>query len=196
MLTADVTVVAAALLGPFPTLSLQAFDPTTVTDASPTFRAAASFFLTVLFGGAVIYRDGGRIEAAVESSRRRPLVAALYGLMAFGVVTFFVAYALSQLANLGVGATAVGVIGVVVLGIALLTLGGLGFAVVGVWVTEVFGGRDPWIGLVGVGAVSAIAWLVLPVVVSLVVWLAIAAVGIGGPAREWVHGSAQPAQSA
>ncbi|MBX0324457.1 hypothetical protein EGH21_15615 [Halomicroarcula sp. F13] len=196
MLAATVSAIGPPLFGSPSILPIQAFDPSMVTEASPAVRAAASFLLTILFGGAVIYRGGGRLDGAVEASSERPLAAVVYGLMAFGIVTFFVVYAFSQLANLGIGTTVLTALGAVVFAVAFLSLGGLGFAVVGVWVTESFGGRDPWAGLVGVGAVSAVAWLVLPAVVSVAVWLAIAAIGLGGPARRWVHGSGPPADPA
>jgi hypothetical protein len=170
-------------------LPLQALDPSVMFGAPPEVRAAASLVLTVAFGGAVIYRYGGQLDGAVDASMESPLVSVVYGLMAYGLVVFVVAYAYSQLARLGVGAATIGLVGGLVLAAGLLSLGGLGFVVVGAWLTETVGSRDPWLGLVGLAAVAAIAWLVLPVLLGLLVWLGFAAVGIGGPVRRWVHGS-------
>lgn len=172
------------------TVALQALDPGVVVDAPAPVRAVGSFLLTVLFGGAVIYRHGGRIEEAVDASMARPLLSVVYGLIAYGLVGFFGVYAYSQLARIGVGTTALSLVAVVVLGGLLFSLGGLGFVVVGAWLTELLGIGDPWAGLVGVGLVSAAAWLLLPAAAGLVVWLGIAAVGIGGPTRQWMHAEA------
>lgn len=176
-------------------LPLQALDPSVVVDAPVTVQAAVSFLLTVLFGGAVIYRYGRRIDGGVDAWMASPHVSVLYGLMAYGIVVFLVAYAYNQLSRFGVGTTVLTVLGAVLLGIVLLSLGGLGFVVVGTWVTKTAGVRDPWLGLVGVGAVSAVAWLLLPFALGALVWFGIAALGIGGPARQWVHQSAVEADS-
>lgn len=176
--------VAPGAVSPLP---VAVFDPSALLEAPASVRAAVGFLLTVVFGGAVIYRYGGRLDAAVDASTKNPLVSVVYGLIAYGLVGFFVAYGYTQLARLGVGTTALTVLAVVVLGLFLLSLGGLGFVVVGVWFTETFGFRDVWIGLVGVGLVAAVALFVLPVALGLLVWLAIAAVGVGGPTRRWIH---------
>lgn len=161
--------------------------PSMVGDVPPTVRAAAAFFLTVLFGGAVIYRYGSRVDEYVDASMSNPLVSVLYGLMAYGMVVFFVGYVYSQLSALLAGTAALATVVTVVLGVSVLSLGGLGFVVVGTWLAEVAGVRDPWVGLVGVGGVSALVWYLLPFVPAGLVWLAIAAAGVGGPTRRWIH---------
>ncbi|MFC4360566.1 hypothetical protein ACFO0N_21685 [Halobium salinum] len=169
------------------TSGLQAVAPTAVADIPPAVRAAAAFFLTVLFGGAVIYRYGGRVDEYVEASTSNPLVSVLYGLMAYGMVVFFVGYAYSQLATLLAGTAILATAVTAAFGVLVLSLGGLGFVVVGTWVAGVAGVRDPWLGLVGVGGASALVWYLLPFAVAGLVWLAIAAVGVGGPTRRWIH---------
>lgn len=169
---------------------LQALDPSVVLDVPASVRAAAVFVLTVAFGGAVIYRYGGRLDAAVETSMSSPLLSVVYGLIAYGLVGFFTAYAYTQVIRIGVGTTLVTAVAVVVLGGFLLSLGGLGFVVVGHWLAELLGLQGPWVGLVGVGLVSAVALFVLPVAVGVLVWLGIAAVGVGGPTRSWMHAEA------
>jgi len=173
----------------FWSIPLQAFDPAIVTEAPGVARAGAAFVLTVLFGGAVIYRYGGKLDDAVTASMSRPLVSTIYGFMAFGIVLFLLGYAFNQVAKLGLDATVLWVIISVVVGATIFSLGGMGFVVVGAWAAETLGTTDPWLGLVGVGAVSAVVWLLLPFVVGALVWVIIAAVGIGGPARHWVHGT-------
>jgi hypothetical protein len=181
---------AAALAGSHASPPLQALDPSIVVDAPASVRAAAAFLLTVVFGGAVIYWYGGRIDAAVDASKANPLLSAVYGLIAYGLVAFFIVYAYSQVVRIGVGTEVITVLAVVVLGVVLLSLGGLGFVVVGAWLTDSFDIGDTWAGLVGVALASGLVLLVLPVGVGLLVWLGIAAVGVGGPTRAWMHAEA------
>lgn len=168
----------------------QVLDPSVLIDGPASVRAVVVFFLTVLFGGAVIYRYGSRLDAAVDASTANPLLSVVYGLIAYGLVVFFTVYAYTQVARLGVAPTALTLVASVVLGTLLFALGGLGFVVVGAWVTETLGVRDPWLGLLGVGLVGAVALLVLPTVLGLLVWVAIAAAGVGGPTRKWMHADA------
>ena len=181
----------AGLVGPHATLPLvQALDPSVLFDAPASARAAAVFLLTVVFGGAIIYRYGGRIDAAVDASKSNPLLSIVYGLIAYGLVAFFVVYAYSQVVRIGVGTGVITALAVVVLGGILLSLSGLGFVVVGAWLTDSFDIGDTWTGLVGVALLGAVALLVLPIGLGLLVWLGIAAVGVGGPTRSWMHAEA------
>lgn len=168
---------------------IQAVDSSVVVNTTGPVRAAASLLLTVLFGGVVMLFDEPRVDRAIDASRADPFVSVVYGLMAFGLVTFFTAYGLSQLSRLGVGADVVFLFGGAVLGATALAFGGLGFAVVGARLIQFFGAGDRWHGLVGVGAASAVAWLFLPLGLAFLVWLGIAAAGIGGATRQWVHSS-------
>jgi hypothetical protein len=168
-------------------LAVQSLDPSSLLDLSPTALAALAFLATVVFGGGVVYAAGGRVDRAVESSMTNPFVSVLYGVVAFGLVVFLVGYAYSQLARLGVGRNVFATLTVLLIGVLVLVLSGVGFAVVGVWLSDVAGTRDPWLGLVVVGGVGAVAFLLLPLAVAAVVWFAIAGVGVGGPTREWIH---------
>lgn len=170
-----------------PSVPLQALDPSVVADAPATVRAAAVFLTTVLFGGVVVYRYGGRVDEAAGASRERPLLAVVYGLGAFGFVLFVVAFGLSELSRAGVGLRVVSTFVFVALAVMVLSLGAVGFAVVGVLLADAFGFRDPMLGLVGAAGASAVAWFLLPVVPGALVWVVIAAVGVGGPTRRWVH---------
>jgi hypothetical protein len=163
-------------------------DPSTIAGTPRPVLASASLLLTVLFGGGALYRYGGRIDGAADASMASPLVSVVYGVMAYGLVGFLTAYAFDQLLRLG-GGSVVATVLTTVFALAVFSLSGLGFAVVGVWVARSVGGRDPWLGLIGVGVVGALAWLLLPFLFGLLVTLAIAAVGVGGPTRQWVHGT-------
>lgn len=156
-------------------------------DASPSVRALVAFLLSTLFGGIVLYRYGNRLPAAVETSMSNPLVSLVYGFVAYGLVAFFAGYAYSQVAQIGISSPLLGVGLTVVLGVLLAALGGVGFAVVGGWVAELVGLRDAWFGLVSTGLAAAAAVLVLPVVLGALVWFAVAAIGLGGPVKRWIH---------
>jgi hypothetical protein len=172
-----------------------AFDLASLLDAPPELRAGLSFLLTVLFGGALIYRYGGHVDRLVDTSMSSPLASALYGALAYGLAVFVVGYAYSQLSLVLAGSVLLRAAVAVALALVVLSLGGLGFVVVGAWAARAAGVGDPWLGLIGVGGVAAAAWLVLPVVGAALVWLAIAAVGVGGPTRRWIHADAADARA-
>ncbi|MGQ4555545.1 hypothetical protein [Halobellus sp. GM3] len=189
----QLTGVSPALHAPVPLLAslpLQTVDPSAVLDLPAPIKALGAFLASTVFGGAVIYRYGGRLPAAVDASTASLPLSAVYGMLAYGLVSFLIAYGYTQLFRLGVGAPALTVLGAAVLGGGLLALAGVGYVVVGAWLAELTGFGDPWVGLLGVGLVGAIAVLVLPLVAGVAVWFGIAAVGIGGPVRRWIHADA------
>ncbi|WP_327053924.1 hypothetical protein [Halomicrococcus gelatinilyticus] len=157
--------------------------PSVVVDAPGRVRAAASFLLVVAFGGVLLYQYDSVVDRSVEAFLERPLAAAVYGVLAYALVGFLGTYAYSQMARIGVDVATVSA----VVGGVVLALAGFGFVVVGTTVTDVFGARRPWTGLVVGGALSAAGWLLLPLLAAVVAWTVLAAVGIGGPARKWVH---------
>jgi hypothetical protein len=170
-------------------VTAQSVGPSAVVDAPPAVRAAASFVLVLLFGGALLYRYGAFVDRSVDSSKERPLLSVVYGAIGYGLVGFFCLYAYTQLFRLGLGGAVLSTIGVVVVACIALVLAGLGFLVVGTLLTELNGHRQPWSGLVVGAVVSAIAWLALPLLGSVVAWFVVTAIGIGGPTRRWVHAS-------
>ncbi|MFD1514314.1 hypothetical protein [Halomarina rubra] len=167
--------------------AMQEVGPSALLDVPATVLAVLAFVLVVSFGGGVIYFAGGRIDAAVDASMDNPLISVVYGVIAYGLVVFLVGYAYSQLARLGVAANTFATLTLLVFGVLILSLSAFGFVVVGAWLTSVVGGRNPWVGLVAVGGLCALAWLVLPTVLAAVVWVAVAGVGVGGPTRRWIH---------
>lgn len=172
-----------------------AFDPTTVSAIPASYRAAAAFLSSMLVGGAVHYRYGNRVEAAVDASTENLPLALLYGFFAYALAGFLVAYGFAQLAGIGLSAPVVLVVAGVVLGGFLLTLGGVGYVVVGAWITDRAGLGDQWLGLLGVSLVGAVAVLALPFPLGAVAWFAIAAAGLGGSVRRWVHADAAQRQA-
>lgn len=183
-------VVNAAVLVVLPGVATaQSLGPSVVTEAPASLRAVASFVLVLLFGGGLLYRYGGFVERSVDSSKEQLLLSVVYGVIAYGLVGFVCVYAYSQLARLGTGGAVLSTVAVATVGIVALTLAGLGFVVVGTLLTDLQGRRQPWVGLVIGAAVSAVAWLALPLLPGLVAWLVVTAFGIGGPTRRWVHAS-------
>ncbi|WP_157969588.1 hypothetical protein [Haloplanus rubicundus] len=167
--------------------SLQwSIEPTAVVASDPG-RAAASFLLVLTVAAAVRYWRAGLLNWAVDATLERPLTAPLYGVAASALGWLVIAYAFGQALRLG---GAVGQAGVVLgVGVALC-VGGFGFVVVGAALTTVVGDRRPWAGpLVGAG-LGAVVLVALPRPVGLVVWVFVAATGLGGVARRWIHASA------
>lgn len=177
-------------------LATQALDPAVLTETSAPVRAVLSFLATVLFGGLVIYQYGGRLGPAVAASTDSPLHSVLYGIIAYGGGVFLFGYAVSQLFRVGVDSRLLILVIGPLFALFVLVLGGVGFVVVGAWLTATFGTRSLWTGLIALGGLTSLGWLLLPALFAFVVWLAIAAIGVGGPVRRWMHADATRIESA
>ena len=160
-------------------------EPTSVVSSEPG-RAIASFLIVLGVGTAVRYWRPGLIERAVDATLERPLTAPLYGVATAVLGWLVVAYAFGQALRIGGGVGQAAVI----LGVGgALAVAGFGFVVVGTGLTAVVDDRHRWAGsLAGAGA-SALVLLALPDRLGLVVWAVVAAAGLGGGARRWLHAS-------
>lgn len=175
----------ASTVGVLPAVAGQrAIEPSTVASVSPLVRVAGSFVLVLLFGGVLVSLAEEEVDHAVDISMASPLKSTAYGVVAQVVVVFFGFYAVSQLARIGGQAVD---IATVTVGVLLLSLAGFGFTVVGTWLTDLAGERRPWYGAVVGAAVSGAVWLIPSFAVAAIVWVLVAAVGIGGPTGEWLH---------
>ncbi|ERG96825.1 hypothetical protein [Haloquadratum walsbyi] len=158
-------------------------------------RTICAFFIGVGGGGAVQYQYGPRLEIALDRSMTQPLIASIYGFIAFGLVSLAIVYAYTQLAQLSTGIGSITNIlaagGIAALIISLGTLTGGGFAVLGTGLTETIEMTDPWISLGVITGVAAVGWTILPALLAAAVWGIPAAVGIGGSVRVWIHGPNQ-----
>jgi MFS family permease len=181
-----VTVATAQTVVPG-TAAAQPLDPVTIAEAPSVVWATASFALVLLFGGVLLYRDDGFVERSVDASLERPGVAVVYGLMAFGFLLFAGGYASSQLARLDSSGGALSMAALGVAGVAALVLAALGYLVLGTLVTDLQGSRRPWHGLVLGAGISAVGWLLLPLLGGLAAFVLLAAFGVGGPTRRWFH---------
>jgi hypothetical protein len=168
-------------------VAAQPLEPVTLAEAPGVVWATASFLLVLLFGGALQYRYDGYVDRSVDAALDRPRIAVVYGLMAFGFVLFAGGYASSQVARIGGVGDTLSMAALGAAGLVALVLAGLGFVVVGTLLTEMRGARRPWHGLVLGAGISAVGWLVLPLLGGLAAWVILAAFGIGGSTREWFH---------
>jgi hypothetical protein len=164
-----------------------AVDPAVLTELSDVARAGGSFGLVLLTGALVLVRHGRFVDGAVEASMGRPHVSLVYGCMAYGFVVFAGGLGLTQLGQVGITAPAVLLVVGAVVSLVLVVFSGIGYAVVGTWLTGLYGPRQRWNGLVFGAVLSSIGWLVLPFVPGILVWVVGGAVGLGGPVRAWVH---------
>lgn len=168
----------------------------TVADAPGVVRAVGSVAAVGLLGGAILARRGGFVDRAVDDTMDRPAVAIVYGLFAYVFVVFAGLYVNNVLSQVGAADTPAGGLVVGVLGGGVALLGSLGFLVVGTLLTDLYGARSRRRGLLVGAGLSGIAWLALPVAAAFVAWVLVAAFGVGGPTRTWVHSSRSVASEA
>lgn len=167
----------------------QPLDPSAVVETSGPVRGVGSFLAVLLVGGVFLYLYRGFVDRSTDAVMERPGVAVLYGLVAYLIVGFLGVYALDLVLRLGVSNTPIALVAPVIPVTGVLVLAGLGFAVVGTLITDLQGNRRPWRGLVLGAAISAATWVVLPPLVAFLAWAGVAAFGIGGTTRRWVHAS-------
>ena len=161
--------------------------PSGPVDASGPVLAGVSFVLVLLFAVGLLGRRPAAVGRAVDRTVDGSPLAAVYGVVAFALVAAVGGYGLFQLARVGLGGTTLRWLGALVVGTALTTLGSFGYLVVGAALTQVEGPRRPLLGAAVGAVVSALPWLVLPALPALAVWTLVAAVGLGGPTRHYVH---------
>ena len=162
-------------------------DVSVVVETSGAVRAGVSFLFVLAFGAVVLARYRGLVDRSVEDVVARPRVAVVYGLVAYVIVAFFAFYANDLLIRTGLVDTALGYVAFAILAGGGLALSGFGFVVAGTVLSDVLAGWGPRYGLVVGAALSAAGWLALPFEPALVAWLAVAAFGVGGRTRRWVH---------
>lgn len=170
---------------------LQAVDPTAVFDLPRVVRGVAAFAIVLALGALVVWRFGPFLARSIEASLERPVASVGYGAAANVVIVFGGVYLTSQLAQLSAGGWNAWVVGVAVGLLLVLLATALGFTVVGSTVAALWLADRPWAGPV-VGAALAGGAAALDPLVGGLVWFVVVAIGIGGPARRWVHASEGP----
>ncbi|SHG99638.1 hypothetical protein [Halobaculum gomorrense] len=162
-----------------------AVDPSIVADGPGIVRAVVSFVAVLLGGTAFVAWRPAIVDRGVDLAVEESLLVVGYGLVAFGLVAFIGVYAALLAARVRIGVIAW--LAVAALLVAVLLVAALGYVVVGTWLTGVEGARRPWVGAVVGAVLGALPWLVLPPLPAAGVWLVLAAVGLGGLTRRWIH---------
>ena len=174
-----------AVVGLVPLWTVEGGPIDVVGVGGPT-RAVASFLLILVVGAAIRYRWADLLDRSVEATVERPVRGTIYGVVAVVFGWLVVAYAFAQAfrlgTTLGTAAAALGTAGA-------LVVVATGFVVVGTTVVTILDREWAWAGPFVGAAISGLAWLALPFGPGLAVWLLLAAVGVGGPVRRWVHAS-------
>ena len=171
--------------------ALSTVDPTVVLDLPSVVRGAGAFAIVLLLGGFVAWRFGSFLARSIEASMERPVVSVGYGAAANAVVVFGGVYLASQFAQLSAGGWNAWVIGVAVGLLLVLLTSALGFTVVGSTVAALWLGDRPWGGPAVGAAIAGLAAALDPLIAGLV-WFVVVSIGIGGPARRWLHASEGP----
>lgn len=181
-----VSLLGAATERAVSTFPLQAVDPSVLLDAPGPVRALAAFVGVLVAGGVLLWRADAFVDRSIRTSMARPLVSLGYGVAANAVIAFGAVYLISQLAQLEAYGQSVGVVGVAVAAAVVLATAALGLTVVGSTVVEFAWRRDHRVGLV-LGALVAGAAGLLDVTVGGMLLFVLVSMGIGGPARAWLH---------
>ena len=170
------------------TVAAQVGDPSALLGLSAPVQATLSFLSILVVSVGLLSWRAGTVDEAVDRAIQGLPLAAIYGVIPFGVVLFVSGYVLSQTARVGVASqTLAQVLGMAVVA-AIAVLAALGYLVVGAYATELEGERRLWVGAAVGAGLTALPWLVLPTLPALATWVVLAAIGLGGTTQTWVHG--------
>lgn len=178
------TEVAAALAGSPPPVQVAGLSA--VVDAPGPARALVAFVVVLAAGGLLLWRVEPFVDRAIEASMARPLSSLAYGIAANAVIAFGAVYLTNQLAQLEAFGRSVGVVGVAAAALVVLFVAALGLTVVGSTTVELAWQRSLRGGLLLGALVAAVAGLLDPLVGGLLLFVPVS-MGIGGPARAWLH---------
>ncbi|EMA08817.1 hypothetical protein SAMN05443574_12018 [Haloarcula vallismortis] len=162
-------------------------EPALAADLSRPLRALVSFILVLVSGAVILQLRRGSVDDAIDAISDSPATAVVYGIAGYVILAIVGLYGATTLAGLSV-ASGILVRIVILIGSAfVLGLTSFGFLVVGTLLNDVFGNRRPSRGLLIGATLSAVTWLLFPPAGSIASSLAIAAFGIGGSVRVWIH---------
>lgn len=165
---------------------IQTTGPSAILDAPAPVRALAAFAIVSVLGGLLLWRYAPFVDRAIESSMARPLSSLAYGVAAHAVIAFGGVYLTNQLAQITMQGQSVGAIGVLVGLLLVLLAAALGFTVVGSTVVSAVWGEQRWYGLVVGACIAGVAGFLGSTAGGLL-WFVVVSMGIGGPARRWLH---------
>ncbi|MDS0222401.1 hypothetical protein NDI54_13720 [Haloarcula sp. S1AR25-5A] len=157
------------------------------TELSRPLRALVSFVVVLVIGALVLRLRRDSLDEAIDAISDSPATAVLYGVAGYVIVGIVALYGTTTLAQMSVAGGILVRLGIIIGGAFLLILTAFGFLVVGTLLTQLLRGRHPARGLLLGASLSAITWVLFSPAGSIVSSLAIAAFGIGGSARVWIH---------
>lgn len=170
---------------------MQVWGPTAFVDLPGPIRGAAASVLVLVVGAVLVWRYEAFLERSIDASMERPLASVGYGVAAHAVIAFAGVYLANQLAGVPTAGWNAGIVGVVVGLLLVLAASALGFTVVGSAVSGLWLGDRRWAGPV-VGALLAGGAAAVDPRVGALLWFVVVSMGIGGPARKWLHASEGP----
>lgn len=157
------------------------------SELSRPIRGLASFVLVLVAGAVVLRLRQGYVDESINAILASPMTAVLYGIAGYVIVGIVGLYGATTLARLSVAGGVFVRIAILVSSAFVLVLTSFGFLVVGTLFTDILSNRQPALGLLIGASLSAVLWVLLSPAGSIVSSLAIAAFGIGGAARLWIH---------
>ncbi|MXR19683.1 hypothetical protein [Halobacterium bonnevillei] len=181
------TTVLAALLVVPGGVAAQSVDPSVVVDVPAVVRAAVAALVVGVVGVGFLTWRRETVDSAVGDTIDRPKVAIVYGLVAFAIVAFVALFVNNVLVQAGLLTTPLALLIVAIPAIGAAVVGGLGFLVVGTLLTGLNGPHRPRQGVLFAAILSALCWVAVPLLVSFIAWVLVAAFGVGGTTRTWVH---------
>ena len=161
--------------------------PGVSTELSRPLRGLGSFVLVLVAGALVLRLRQSYVDESVNAILDSPATAVLYGIAGYMIVGIVGLYGATTLARLSVAGGVFVRIAILVSSAFVLVLTSFGFLVVGTLVTDTLSNRQPVLGLLIGASLSAVLWVLFSPAGSIVSSLAIAAFGIGGAARLWIH---------
>jgi hypothetical protein len=162
-------------------------EPGVATDLSRPLRGLVSFVLVLIAGAVVLRLRRNYVDESIDAIADSPATAILYGIAGYVIVGIVALYGATTLARLSVAGGIFVRIVILISSAFVLLLTSFGFLVVGTLLTDILRRRQPALGLLIGASLSAVSWILLSPTASIVSSLAIAAFGIGGSARLWIH---------
>ncbi|NLV04619.1 hypothetical protein GOC83_00515 [Haloarcula rubripromontorii] len=162
-------------------------EPSVAAELSRPLRGLVSFILVVVSGAVILRLRRASVADSIDAISASPATAVLYGIAGYVIFGIVGLYGTTTLARLGVAGGVFVRLVVLASSAVFLLLTGFGFLVVGTLLTELLYHRQPSHGLLIGASLSALTWVLLSPAGSIVASLGIAAFGIGGSVRVWIH---------
>lgn len=161
--------------------------PDAVASTSRVVRGVVAFVLVLGIGVGIRQLGRGYVDESISAIQENPATAVVYGISGYIIVGIVALYGATTLARLSLAGGLLVRAGVVASSVAVLVLTSYGFLVVGTLLIDLVGRRRGVEGVVIGAVLSGLSWALLSLTGSIVSSFAIAAFGIGGSARVWIH---------